>query len=238
MGHNKNFTHIIVDLDGTLIDESLRLEAQAKAVSEKFGSSHESIQAVIDAFFVANDRAVIEGGENKNNIPQYMKWIAESLNISITDEESKTLASAWMRAYKESLATPYVFSDTFPFLEGAQERGYELILATGGTIEEKKYCIDKAGISDFVKKIYTSAEVGFQKQDKRFWEFILAELHVPAEQILVVGNQINDDILWPSQLGMKTVLVNRSDDFIKQIGSGSLKPEYEVTTLQSILTFI
>ena len=238
MVQQRKFEYVIVDLDGTLVEESARLEAQARAVSKKFGGSHDALQKVLDAFFAANDKAAAEGGKDKDNIPLYMRWIGESLGIPVSEAESEALAQAWNEAYKESFQSPVLFEDTLPFLQGLFERGYEPILATGGRQEEKTQLMVRAGISNFFKKIFASDELGFQKQDVRFWHIALSELSVSPEKILVIGNQTNDDIWRTGELGMTTVLIKRAEVLSKNLDPGSVKPDYEVHNLQEILKFI
>jgi FMN phosphatase YigB (HAD superfamily) len=238
MVSERKFAQIIIDLDGTLVEESARLEAQASAVSEKFGSSHEEMQNVINAFFVANDKAVAEGGKDKNNLSIYIRWMGETLNIPVDETESKALAEAWKNAYEESLHAPTLFDDVLPFLTGLKELGYEPVLATGGKEMEKRQLMEKVGINTFFKKVFASAEVGFQKQDTNFWKQVLKDLSVSSKKVLVIGNQINDDIWRTSELGMSTVFIKRPDALFKNLGPDTVKPDYEVHDLREIISLI
>jgi FMN phosphatase YigB (HAD superfamily) len=230
--------YIIFDIDGTLIDESSVLEAQTSAVAWKFGESLAAKQMVVDQFFVANNRAVLEGGQQKNNIVQYMLWIGEALDISISDTEAEKLAHDWSQAFATTFSIPKVFPDTVSCLEALQAEGRVLIAASGGTKEKKLGLLSEAGLAAYFSSIYTATDVGFQKQDRRFWDFVLADLAVSPEQCLVVGNQTNDDIMQPKALGMYTVLVKRPGLLRKDLGPRDISADNTISNLSEVLTFL
>lgn len=234
----KKYEYIILDLDGTLIEETGALTAQAASVSSVFGSSQDEVQKIIFAFFAANDRAVREGGEHKNDIPQYMIWMGETLGVDVSKDEAAELATAWTAAYQNTSKDPVLFDDTIEFLEGLKEQGYTPILASGGGEEEKCARLDAAGIESHFRKVFAAKEVGFQKQDVRFWQAVLAELNVPADSIIVVGNQLNDDIQFSQLTGMHTVLINRPNTFKKVRDPEGIIPDHTVVSLTEILDLI
>jgi putative hydrolase of the HAD superfamily len=238
MSAQKRFEYVIIDLDGTLIDESSRLDAQASAVSEKFGSTLERKQNVIDAFFTIHNEVVKKNADDKNNIPLHLRQMGELLGVPVSDDESIILAQRWSDAYEQSFHVPKIFTDTIAFLKELKERGYSLILATGGEKLKKSEVLVRLGIDSFFDQIFTTSEIGFQKQDRRFWEAVLNTLMSSPEKVLVIGNQINDDVWRTKELGMKTVLVKRPDILVKHLDPETVKPDYEVTALRAILNFI
>jgi FMN phosphatase YigB (HAD superfamily) len=227
-------TVIIFDIDGTLVDESQSLMAQTDAVAHTFGSSLAERQAVVDAFFAANDRAVAEGGEHKNDIPQYLQWMGETLAVPITPELAVELATAWQAAFAKTFTAPEVFPDVQPCLAGLKERGYRLVAASGGTTEKKVGLLTTAKLIDFFTQVYGAADVGWQKQDVRFWQQLLAAEAVAPDRVVVVGNQINDDIRHPQALGMHTALIDRPGVLTKNCGSAEVEPSYRLQSLDEL----
>ncbi len=231
-------TCVIFDIDGTLIDESVVLEAQTNAVAWKFGDSFESKQAVVDHFFAANDKAVREGGEYKNNIKQYMKWIGENLSIQVTDGEAEKLALDWGGAFQNSSKTPQVFSDSEHCLRLLRERELTIVAVSGGTVEKKKQLLEDAGIASYFDAVYAATDIGFQKQDIYFWHELLKILQVDVSACVVVGNQINDDIMHPKSLGMRTVLVERPGLLRKDLGPKDVQPGHTIRNLEGLTELI
>lgn len=234
----KKYEYIILDLDGTLIEETAALEAQVKAVARVFGEGAEAMQAIVYAFFAANDRAVAEGGENKNNIPQYMIWMGKTLGVEVSHNQAVELAAAWSEAYQNTSKEPVLYPETVTFLEGLKERGYTPILASGGSEEEKRARLDACGIEPYFTQVFAAKDVGFQKQDIRFWQHVQKALDTAPEKILVVGNQINDDIQYSSQVGMNTILITRPHTLKKVHDPEGVTSDHVVTDLCDILGVI
>jgi FMN phosphatase YigB (HAD superfamily) len=231
-------THIIFDIDGTLIDESESLMLQTSAVAWKFGETLEAKQAVVDQFFAANDRAVAEGGQYKNDITQYMRWIGEALGISVSDSEAAQLAHDWKEAFSGTFSAPILFPDAAPCLDTLRTKGVTLVVASGGTVEKKRGLIVEAGLSSYFDTLYAATDVGFQKQDRRFWDYVLDELEVTPENIMVVGNQINDDIMHPKSLGMQTVLVKRPGLLHKDLGPKDIQANHTIENLDELVQLV
>jgi len=231
-------THVIFDIDGTLIDESESLMRQTNAVSWKFGDTLAAKQAVVGQFFAANDRAVAEGGQYKNDIAQYMRWMGEALHVSVGDTEAEKLAHDWKEAFSGTFSAPILFPDAVSCLDALRDNGVQLIVASGGTVEKKRGLLDEAGLSSYFNTLYAATDVGFQKQDRRFWEYVLADLTVPAENIMVVGNQINDDIMHPRALGMHTVLVERLGLLRKDLGPKDIQASHTIENLDELTKLI
>ena len=231
-------THIIFDIDGTLVDESESLMLQTSAVSWKFGDTIEERQAVIDQFFAANDRAVSEGGRYQNDIKQYMCWIGEALHVPVSDTEAAQLAHDWSEAFSGTFSAPKLFPDAVPCLDTLRAQGVTLVVASGGTKEKKRSLLVEAGLSPYFDTLYAATDVGFHKLDRRFWEYVLTDLAVPAENIMVIGNQINDDIMHPKALGMRTVLVECLGLLRKGLDLKNISPTHEVADLRDMLKLI
>lgn len=201
---------IILDIDGTLVVESDRLLAQTKAVAYHFGKSFNDMQGTLFAFFATNDYVAREKPEIKNNIPVYMMMMGESLGKPVTEEVASQLAQLWSQAYTDSHNEPELFPDTIYCLEELIKRGFELVVASGNTVATRMDMLEKTGITRYFSQVFAATDVGFQKQDSRFWNSILTELGFEAgDRVIVIGNQINDDIKNPIMLGIPALLIER-----------------------------
>ena len=227
-------THIVFDIDGTLVDESESLMAQTGAVAWKFGGSHTERQAVVNAFFAANDRAVLEGGADKNNIPKYMEWIGETLSLPVSEDEVQKLAIDWKEAFSKNFKTPTFFDDSVPCLKTLSAAGYRIIAASGGEGEKKQGLLREAGLMEFFSTVYGASDVGFQKQDVRFWQKLVEYESLIPENVVVIGNQINDDIMHPKSLGMHTVFVKREGVLTKNFGPDNVEAEFNLDSLERL----
>ena len=227
---------VIFDIDGTLVVESSRLRTQAQSVSAKFGASPAELQAVIYAFFSINDYASTTMLEIKHNIPVYMEMMGEKLQIPVSSTEAAELAVAWSTAYTDSHKAPELFQDVLPCLDTLRDRGFELVVASGSTLKSRQSLLDTTGTAHFFSRIFAAIDVGYQKQDIRFWQCVLDELKVGAgDQVSVIGNQLNDDIFNPIALGLSAFLIDRPSEFKKILEEPVVVPTATLPTLSELV---
>lgn len=226
----------IFDIDGTLVVESSRLRAQAESVSATFGSSLAELQAVIYAFFSVNDYASTTNPEIKHNIPVYMEMMGEKLGVPITREEAAELAVVWTKAYNDSHDVPELFPDAVECLNTLTERGFELVVASGSTLESRQAILKTTRIGHFFPRIFAATNVGFQKQDIRFWNTLLRELSIyKHDHVAVIGNQLNDDIQNPIALGLSAFLITRPSELRKMCAEPVVVPTATFDNLGDVL---
>lgn len=227
---------VIFDVDGTLIEESSRLRAQAEAVAEHFGSTPERLQAVVYAFFAVHNHMVQCGSTMRNNIPEYLYQMGERLRCPLTRDEAEVLAGRWTKAYEESHDEPVLFPDVVPCLRALKEHGCRLIVASGNTVATRVAILERTGIKDYFDAIYAAQDVGFQKQNKEFWNHLLkAEGYTSYDPVIVVGNQLNDDILQPINLGLKAFLIDRPSELKKMAEEPVVEPSAIFPDLYTML---
>ena len=228
----------IFDIDGTLIVESHRLRAQAESVSGTFGSSSAELQAVIYAFFSVNDYMATTKPEMKHNIPVYMEMIGDKIGIPITPGKAEELAVVWTKAYNDSHNIPELFPDVVECLRTLSERGFALVVASGSTLESRQVILQTTRINHFFSRIFATTDVGFQKQDIRFWQTVVHELDLNEDdQVAVIGNQLNDDIQNPIVLGFSAFLINRPDEFKKILEESIVRPTAVFTNFSDLINY-
>ncbi len=82
------------------------------------------------------------------------------------------------------------------------------------------------GIS--VDKIYTSENLKCYKPNILFFKKVLDDNGLKPKEVLFVGDSVSDDILGPKALGIKTVLVNRSEK------TGDFGQDYTIENLRML----
>lgn len=84
---------------------------------------------------------------------------------------------------------------------------YEVIIASNTDTEPLLQNFDYNGL--VFGKIYTSEGLMAYKPNPKFYLTILNECGYSPEEVLYVGDSCEEDIIAPSQLGIKTALVDR-----------------------------
>ena len=91
-------------------------------------------------------------------------------------------------------------------LAGLMER-YQVFIGSNTDNDVLESVMQKNDIK--VHKVYTSEDLKCYKPNPKFFERILKENGLTAEEVLFVGDSITDDVLGPKAVGMKTVWVDR-----------------------------
>ena len=88
-------------------------------------------------------------------------------------------------------------------------------------------------ITKYLKKIYISEEIGFQKPNVEFFDYVLKDLQITnKEEVLIIGDSLTSDIqgginsnidtMWYNPKGLKsnikyTYKISKYEDFFKLI---------------------
>ena len=118
-----------------------------------------------------------------------------------------------------------VYPEVKEVLAGLMER-YQVFIGSNTDNDVLESVMRKNDIK--VHKVYTSEDLKYYKPNPKFFEQILKENGLSAEDVLFVGDSVTDDILGPKTVGMKTVWVDR-----KGIGGG-VGQDWTVTELSEL----
>lgn len=99
-----------------------------------------------------------------------------------------------------------VYPEVKTVLAGLMER-YQVFIGSNTDNDVLESVMQKNGVR--VHKVYTSEDLRCYKPSSKFFEQILEENDLVAEEVLFVGDSVTDDIRGPKAVGMKTVWVDR-----------------------------
>ena len=63
----------------------------------------------------------------------------------------------------------------------------------------------RVGLDGYVSEIFCFRDLGWKKSDARFWDAVVARLGVPRAQLLMVGDDLDNDVLAPRRAGIASV---------------------------------
>ncbi|MHB1153737.1 MAG: GNAT family N-acetyltransferase [Eubacteriales bacterium] len=81
--------------------------------------------------------------------------------------------------------------------------------ALDSNAETMKKAFVRMGIDHLFELFITSKEIGYKKPDERFFNHIAELLHIPVNELCMIGNDYEKDIVSPKKLGLKTVLITQ-----------------------------
>jgi FMN phosphatase YigB (HAD superfamily) len=88
---------------------------------------------------------------------------------------------------------------------------HRIAIASNATISDCtsiRRALGRAALEAFVAEIFCFRDLGLKKSDARFWDVIAARLAVPRAQMLMVGDDLDNDVLAPRRAGIASVWFN------------------------------
>ena len=110
--------------------------------------------------------------------------------------------------YDVMLDTWQAYDDTVPTLQALRASGISICLLSNAGVPIRTV-LDRDGLTPWYDAIVLSYEVGFVKPDPRIFEAALAALDLPASDVLMVGDNANDDG-GGTHLGLRTLILPRT----------------------------
>jgi FMN phosphatase YigB (HAD superfamily) len=94
---------------------------------------------------------------------------------------------------------------------GALAPRYGIALATNATVSDRasiRAALARVGLDGLVREIFCFRDLGLRKTDPRFWDAVVARLAVPRARLLMVGDDLENDVLAPRRAGIASVWFN------------------------------
>lgn len=101
-------------------------------------------------------------------------------------------------------------------------------LGTAARLEEK-------GILKYINLVIASAEEGVSKPDKKIFEIALKRANCNAENAVMIGDRIDNDIVPAKKMNMKTVWVKQGFGKFWNLSGSDETPDFEVDNLTELL---
>ncbi|HMR85656.1 MAG TPA: YjjG family noncanonical pyrimidine nucleotidase, partial [Niabella sp.] len=128
------------------------------------------------------------------------------LDFKIGDE---ALAEAMSSRFLEMLPTRNVlFPYAIEILQYLSNKNYKLHLITNGFEEVQHHKINNSRISHYFDKVITSEGSNSLKPNKEIFEFALAATKANIKESIMLGDDLEADIIGASKAGMDQVFIN------------------------------
>lgn len=210
---------ICFDLDDTLVDnesgEEERLRIALGPLAERFPTF--DIEDLIDRALTID--------------PSQGRLVTLITETGLVDPK---LTDEAYDLYDETVQHLELFPEVRSTLEALGAK-YPLGLIGNGDTKEQRAKIDHLGLEKYFKYILIGQEEGCYKPDLEMYQKTLERAGVEPDEMLFVGDRIDEDVRAPKALNMRTVWVARG--LVRSI-PGPVQPDYTVTSIAEILRIL
>lgn len=215
--------NFVFDLYGTLVDiwTDEDREELWEGVALLLGDGEERANSVREEYLTLC-RGAHKGGYHEIDLLDVFKTMLDRRGVDISVAQS--LASEFRRL---SMVRIGCFCDVKTMLREIKDNGGRVFLLSNAqscfTVDELRMC----GLYDLFDGILISSDIGVKKPSPDAFRIAFEKFGITADNSIYVGNDMRDDILGASSVGMRTVYIHT-----EQSGSYSAlnisKPTYVV----------
>lgn len=138
--------------------------------------------------------------------------------------------------YQKALAANGIlFPGAAELCKSLSEMGCTLAIVTNGATLAQKGRYGASSIKKYIPHLFISQEIGVGKPDPLFFDHVCRNLGISDRSTaVVVGDNLNSDILGGNQAGMDTIWYNPAGSTL----TGRARPTYIVKTFREIKAII
>jgi len=160
--------------------------------------------------WIANLKKHRKDYEELNEVSFYgwYKGILNDLGIADPDENwIDRLNEEWMQGFIETTTeiqpAKQVLSELKPH--------YRLGVISNSLGRNTEIDLARTGLRDFFEVLVVSSEIGKRKPHPKIFQSALEAMEVKAEEAIMVGDNLQEDIVGAKNVGMKTVYLTQED---------------------------
>ena len=201
-----NFTTILWDVDGTLLDFRAAEKAAVKALFREF-SLGECTDEMVRRYSQINEVFWQRLERNELTKPRILVGRFEQFFTEIGVPAS--LAPAFNDRYQLALGDTIVFRDDSINIVHALRGRVRQYAVTNGTVAAQNRKLTRSGLKDLLDGVFLSEGVGAEKPDTAFFKAVFDVIGpTDLSKILIVGDSLTSDIRGGNNAGIKTCWYN------------------------------
>ena len=113
-----------------------------------------------------------------------------------------------------------------------KRKGYRMHLCSNGFHEVQYKKLTACGLKDYFDTVVLSEDAGFNKPSKQFFDYALKMSGAHKETTIMIGDNLQTDIVGAHDAGFDTILFNRWGVALSPV------PTHTVATLREIMDIL
>ncbi len=196
---------------GVLLDTALVRERFREALQLYSVAAFQTTQGVADSFRTDEET-------------EYRRWQAIVDHVLDPPEDKRQQVFQTLWAHFAKVENWRLFDDILPGLKTLSQAGFRLGLASNFDARLRPIAAQLLG--DFELQLFISSEIGWVKPAEQFYSQVTRRLNLAPEQILLIGDDWENDVAAPRRFGWQAWFLNRD-------GQHTASPEASFPDLQT-----
>lgn len=206
----KKYKHIFFDLDRTLWDFETNSRAAFVHLYDKYQleKSVSSPESLFLSYYKHNEALweLIRKGKIGKDDLRSKRFVLTLGDFGIVDNNlAKSIGDDYMELCP---AMPHLVGGSLKVVERLHHH-YQLHIITNGFPDVQEIKMEKSGLKPFFNKLITSEEAGWQKPNVSIFHYAVKEVNAQIEECIMVGDDLNVDVIGARNAGMDQVFFNR-----------------------------
>ena len=207
------YKDLFIDFDDTLYDTHGNAVI---ALSETFNYFHldryfSDPQVFYDAYWTANIDLWTQYAKGEITrdyliVERFRRPLSVGKGIEITKELCLEISDRFLDF---CASKPGVISGAHEVMDYLKQRGYRMHMCSNGFHEVQYKKLDACGLRDYFDTIILSEDAGVNKPSKAYFDYALKLSGASRETTLMIGDNLQSDILGALNAGLDAMLFNR-----------------------------
>ncbi len=230
------YKDLFVDFDDTLYDThgnsviALRETFEAFSLERWFPDP----QTFYDAYWLANIDlwTRYSRGEITRDyliVERFRRPLSEGRGLEITEALCLEMSDRFLEYCATKSGVVEGAHELMDYLKG---RGYRMHMTSNGFHEVQYKKLAASGLRDYFDTIILSEDAGANKPSKAFFDYALAKSGASVDTTMMIGDNLQTDIIGAHDVGLDTILFNRWDVQPSDI------PTHTVAALREIMQIL
>ena len=225
----KKYQYIIFDIDNTLLDFSR--------------SEYYALQKVFATYGVVfNEKTFNQYKEINHDLWDQLEDGKISKNVVLKERFKRfflannivvdgVLVDKQYRGFLEKRND--VMNGAMSLLTQLKSKGYTIFAGTNGVGQTQRKRLASANMTDLFDGLYISEEVGFEKPDVRFFDYIFNDAQLKdLSQVVMIGDSLSSDIEGASRVGIDSIWFSNGAE------TSEKKYTHKVDSLKDVLALV